>query len=107
MTKVWCVAYKDDKGHEQWCATKDNAEPSKDAWNDDTECDHVIIGRYGSDKRAPTCIECITALATKPAKKRATTKATSQPRATVPKKKDTPQPVRKKPAAKRRAGGAR
>jgi len=54
-----CIRWKDAKGHQHWCATKDGAKPSEDAIHDRTECDHTVHLRIGSEKCVPTCLDCI------------------------------------------------
>lgn len=53
MKAVWCVQHKGG-----WCATKRGRRPDTEAWCDETRCDHFVIGRWGSEKREPTCPEC-------------------------------------------------
>jgi hypothetical protein len=52
---VWCVMASDGL----WCATKNNKKPDLEAISDETECDHWISLRVGSDKCVPTCPECL------------------------------------------------
>ena len=54
---VWCVKHRDG-----WCATKFGRRPSGDALHDDTRCGHVVTLRVGSERRMPTCLECVEAV---------------------------------------------
>lgn len=51
---VWCV-----KNRDGWCATKNGKPNADDAWNVATKCARFTIGPLGSEKRVPTCIECV------------------------------------------------
>jgi hypothetical protein len=57
-TAVWCVRH-----HNGWCATLRSAKPSSDALLDATACGHVVILRLGSERRMPSCPDCIKAIA--------------------------------------------
>jgi hypothetical protein len=57
VTTAWCIQHRDG-----WCATKDGAEPSEDAWKDPTACGYVVTMRGGSEIREPDCEECRAAL---------------------------------------------
>jgi len=71
MKPVWCVAwaerpvptFKHTVIH--FCATKDNKKPSEDAVSDETECNHFVTLRIGSEKRIPTCPHCAVAVTRK------------------------------------------
>lgn len=54
MTPAWCVQHR-----EGWCATKGGRLPDPDAWHDESRCGYVVIGRWGDEKRLPTCEECL------------------------------------------------
>lgn len=51
---VWCVKHRDG-----WCATATGKQHSADALNVRTVCQHSIVMPCGSERRVPTCVECI------------------------------------------------
>ncbi len=66
MMEVWCIAWVERKSGVpfselpwNWCATFRGAEPSEDAVQDKTACGHYVTMRPGSERRKPTCPECI------------------------------------------------
>jgi len=65
LKAVHCVAWKDGR-HTQWCATKFNRKPSRDAVHDETACRQVVHFRTDEAIRVPTCMECLRALARRP-----------------------------------------
>lgn len=50
----WCVRH-----HLGWCATKNGRQHRDDASSVPTKCDHFVVMPMGSERRVPTCIECI------------------------------------------------
>ena len=54
LAPVWCVKHRDG-----WCATKDGKPHDEDGWNIPTKCGQYVVGPIGSEKRIPTCVECI------------------------------------------------
>lgn len=55
-----CVQWRDDKGMYQWCAIKNKKDPK--AVSDATLCNHFVRLRGGSERREPTCAECLSLL---------------------------------------------
>ena len=54
LRDVWCVRHRYG-----WCATKTGKQHRDDATNVKTRCDHYVFMPIGSEKRVPTCVECI------------------------------------------------
>jgi len=55
---VWCVRWlKPSPGG--WCATLGGQPPTEEASSDLTACGAAVIMRVGSEKRTPTCKECL------------------------------------------------
>lgn len=59
LKPVWCVKWKREDKKEMWCATFRGHAPSKDAVHDATACGYTVTFRIGSEKRVPTCRDCI------------------------------------------------
>jgi len=62
-SEVWCVQHRSG-----WCATtsRGRTKPDARAMTDNTQCGMVVVLRFGSERRAPTCEECLRALRSKP-----------------------------------------
>lgn len=54
---VWCVQHR-----EGWCATATGKQHREDATNVRTRCLQYVVLPMGSERRVPTCVECIEAM---------------------------------------------